>query len=255
MLGMKLKRAKLVLEKYKDYEKKVVFFSGGKDSLVALDLAYQVWGDDFKVVFVEVVGNTHPLCIDYVENTVNSYGLELIHLKTDVDFFDMLAKTGYFWCGLRLKSRPFRTVEKDVSVKGHRTAAENIQTHSTAVGRSIWAIRGVPDAFMGVEMRDYRVDVNGKALLNPVWEFSASDIDKYFEDRGLSLNPCYSMFMRAGDCVFCPTMLRREFLMIKENAPEFFERWKQAHEKLRSSGRVGKESYFKRFDEWYEKYC
>ena len=93
-----------ILEKYKNWNGKYVLFSGGKDSLVVLDLAYKYWKDNFKVIYIEITGNTHPKCNKYVHKVVNEYGVELIHLKYDKDFFDMLMELSYpsvLWSGAR----------------------------------------------------------------------------------------------------------------------------------------------------------
>ena len=50
--------------------KPLVLFSGGKDSLVVLDLCYKYFGCDMYVAYVHVNGNTHEDCDYYVVCTV-----------------------------------------------------------------------------------------------------------------------------------------------------------------------------------------
>jgi len=59
-----VKTAFEILERFKHWNHKYIMFSGGKDSLVCLDLASRVWKDNFKVIYIEITGNTHEKCTD-----------------------------------------------------------------------------------------------------------------------------------------------------------------------------------------------
>ena len=89
MIPDKVKNALKILEKYNKWKNKYVCFSGGKDSLVCLDLCHNAW-DNFKVIYIEITGNTHPKCTKYVRKVANEYNAELIHIK----YWDVLGGAG-----------------------------------------------------------------------------------------------------------------------------------------------------------------
>jgi len=86
-----------------------LMFSGGKDSLVLLDLVCSaVPARNVKVIFIEVTGNTHDKNIQYVYRIVlNHYKVPMknfIHLlNRKYDFFERVTKWGWphirrLWC-------------------------------------------------------------------------------------------------------------------------------------------------------------
>lgn len=124
------RKARDLLQKYNKEKHKWVFFSGGKDSLVALDLANK-YLKDFTVIYIEITGNTHPKCTKYARRIVeNYYGNDFVMLKNDSnDFYECLMKWGYpsflprarsRWCMDRFKANPVRkyTKRKGVGIVG-----------------------------------------------------------------------------------------------------------------------------------------
>ena len=253
------KKAIEILQKYKNWNGKYVLFSGGKDSLVCLDLAYRCWKDSFKVVYIEVTGNTHPKCNKYVHKTVNEYGLELIHLIYDRDFFDMLKELGYpsvlwagpRWCLQRFKDIPMIQFNKNNTV--NLTVAGVKQGDSNR--RRTWISKNVIDG----RVINPRKKVYGKVQLYPIYNWEREDVWNYIKQNNLPLNPLYEEIGRAGNCVICPALKECEFLAIMQKCPEFFYKWKKAHEKLRrdfTNGKLrGVKVTFYKFDRWYKLYC
>jgi len=259
MLKSKIKKAMEILEKYKNWNGKYVSFSGGKDSLVVLDLAYRVWKDNFKVIYIEITGNTHPKCYKYVRKTVDEYGLELIHLKYDRDFFDILKELGYpsvlwagsRWCLHRFKDEPIRQFSKNNTV--NLTVSGIKQGDSNR--RRTWIEKNVVNG----RVINPRKKVYGKVQLYPIYNWEREDVWNYIKQNNLPLNPLYKEIDRAGNCIICPAMKEHEFLAVMHKCPEFFCKWKKAHEKLRRDFAEGKlrgmRVTFYQFDKWYKLYC
>jgi|GEM_PF-1590906 len=259
MLDCKIRRALSILERFKDWQHKYVCFSGGKDSLVCLDLCAKVWKDAFKVVYIEVSGNTHPKCNKYVEKICNEYGVELIHLKYDRDFFDMLETLGYpsvfwvksRWCMQKFKDRPMRNFTKI----NHLTVTVARVKQGDSHRRKIWISKNVIDGIVQ-KPRNYSW---GLVQVHPIYNWKKDDVWIYIHENNLPINPLYKEIGGAGNCLICPAMRKSEFVAIKVKCPEVFNRWKKAHEKLRKDFEKGKlkgmRVVFHQFDKWYRLYC
>jgi len=248
-----------ILQKYKNWNGKYVLFSGGKDSLVVLDLAYKCWGDNFKVIYIEITGNTHPKCNKYVRKTVDEYGLELIHLKYDRDFFDMLMELGYpsvlwsgsRWCLRKFKNTPLAKFSKNSTINLSVAGVKQ----GDSIRRRMWIKKNVID---GRVINTYS-KLYGKVQLHPIYNWNNKDVWNYIKQNNLPLNPLYKEIDGAGNCIICPAMKEREFLAVMQKCPEFFCKWKKAHEKLRRDFAEGKlrgmRVTFYQFDKWYKLYC
>jgi len=259
MVYRKIKCALEVLEKYKDWQHKFVCFSGGKDSLVCLDLCAKVWKDDFKVIYIEITGNTHPECTKYVHKIVDEYGLELIHLKHDEDFFDVLEKYGYpsifwqgsRWCMNRFKDGPMLKFARENDL----TIVVSGVKQGDSSRRRLWISKAV---FKGVVLKP-RKRHWGRIQLVPLYNWEKNDVWTYINENVLPINPLYKKIGGAGNCLICPGMKNSVFLAMKENCQGFFCRWMKAHKKLRqdyAKGRLrGMRVVFHRFNKWYDTYC
>jgi len=252
-LERKVKHALEILEKFKDWNHKYVFFSGGKDSLVALDLAYKCWGDNFEIIYVEVTGNTHPKCNKYAHKIGSEYGVSFIHLKNErEDFFDRLEKWGYpsimwthgnRWCLKHFKNKPILnyTKRRGVGVSG-------ISPHNST-RRKLLKLQAIMSNALGWT----------PVSVLPLYDFTKKDVWDYIKQNELEVNPLYEEIGYSGNCMICPGMNKREFLAVMRRCPEFFCKWKKVHEKLRQDYFEGKlrgmKRVFHRFNKWYELYC
>lgn len=240
------RRVKQLLEKFKDKKPKWVFFSGGKDSLVALDLATKYWSD-FTVIYCEVTGNTHPECTKYSKRLLeNYYGVDYIIVKTDkYDFYQCLKRWGYpsflwrnsRWCLMHFKDEPIIEVTdgkgfgiSGVSPKDSTFRASKVKN---------------PVIYSGKGYRWCLVSVL------PIYYFNKNDIWLYIYENGLPINPLYKRIGFSGNCVICPAINFKQFLAVKHFCPEFFSKWKEAHELLRKHGKKGMKVVFHKFDKWY----
>jgi len=92
---------------------KIVSWSGGHDSTVALHLALRYWQDwNPHIIFVDT-GITLPETLDYIKEISELWGFEPTVLKPEIDFWEYVKRYGFpffkrLWCRRLLKMAPIR---------------------------------------------------------------------------------------------------------------------------------------------------
>jgi len=172
-----------------------VLWSGGKDSTAALLwVLNNVRSNGFKVLYVEITGNTDWRCNEYVLKTAESLGIEdrLIYHKATVnglDFYQLMERWGvpvmfFRWCLYKLKIPAFQSVPTKFIVSGAKKGDSKVREKYVK----------------GISYSRYA----GKWSFNPIWDWSKEQVLDYLKDSGLKLNPCYDIFGHGGNCCFCP---------------------------------------------------
>jgi len=170
-----------------------VLFSGGKDSLAALLwILDNVHHDDWNILYVEVTGNTHRLCNEYVYRICEKLGVEekLIHARRkDADFFDYVRRYGlpiigkYRWCMWQFKTKLFQRHSCAVQVTGMRRTDSHRRRNLALI-----------DYFRH----------SGFITVQPLLDWSTRRALEYIRDHGLEPNPCYRLYGHSGNCMLCP---------------------------------------------------
>lgn len=202
-----------------------------------MDLVTKNLKSNFKVVFIEVTGNTHPLSSEYVHYIVKDYyGLDLIHLKSkDDNFFDLLKRYGYpsciwyhsKWCLNRLKNIPLKKYKKLKYAVGFS---------GMKIADSLNRKRYIHERFSdGIKTNKKPFTFWGAITVLPIVYFSKSDVWNYIKENNLPMNPCYKFIGDSGNCVICPFNTFETMKKIKENAPSFFQKWLETHEIIRAN--------------------
>ena len=191
-----------------------VLFSGGKDSLAALLWVLDnVEHENWNVLYVEVTGNTHPLCNQYVHEVTRELGIykKLVHVKReDLDFFDCLRKWGipvigkYRWCLSQFKQRFFadKRLSHITQVTGIKWADSNRRKHASFI-----------EVFR----------ITKSVIVHPILTWSKKDVNNYVKQHGLELNPCYGICGHSGNCMFCPYHDKRSVILTL-SLPEWREK-------------------------------
>jgi len=208
-----------------------VLWSGGKDSTAALlwvldNVDHKNW----NVLYVEMTGNTHPLCTRYVLETAEKLGVDdrLVIVRTE-DFFELMDKWGppllhsYRWCLYQLKMKAFERAYA-VTVNGARRSDSGIR-------RSLGAITVIRQT--------------GKVAVSPILEWSKEQVVQYIKDHGLDINPCYKLYGHSGNCMFCPYASKRQ-VVLTLNDPEWRAKILPAlekHKEMMSKGRLSRDVY------------
>jgi len=170
-----------------------VLFSGGKDSLASLLWVLDnVHHSHWNIVYVEVTGNTHPLCTKYVKETCKRLGVYdrlLIVKREDMTFWDAMRKWGipllggHRWCMHEFKNKLFKKHAYRVTVTG-------IRNEESLPRRYVPAIR--------FYRKTEQINVN------PIITWNKQQVADYIKQHNAPINPCYKIYGHSANCMFCP---------------------------------------------------
>ena len=201
-----------------------VSFSGGKDSLVCLNLALKLEKIDFRVLFVNT-GLEFSETIDYIESVMKTMNLMDKYCRLDIPtekFWKSVEQFGppgkdYRYCCKILKIAPVNDLidqcvgRKTLSLIGQR-AYESI---ARAESRTLWSNPWIPN----------------QLNFTPIQKWTALHVWLYIFKEKLPYNPLYTEgFSRIG-CWLCPASNQGTFEIIKEIKPELWNEWLQFLEK------------------------
>jgi 3'-phosphoadenosine 5'-phosphosulfate sulfotransferase (PAPS reductase)/FAD synthetase len=208
-----------------------VLWSGGKDSTAALlwvldNVNHKNW----NILYVEMTGNTHPLCTEYVLKTAEKLGLtdKLMIVKT-ADFYELMSKWGpplllvYRWCLYQLKLKAFSNA--------YTFVVDGIRRADSKVRRKLRLINVMK--------------LSDKISVSPLINWSKRQVLQYIKQHGIELNPCYAKYGHSGNCMFCPYADKRHIILTMSD-PE----WRgkilsvfQKHREKMARGSIGREIY------------
>jgi len=210
------------------YEKIYVMFSGGKDSLVALDVTIKAIGSEKVEVLYIDTGIATPGLKDYVVDIAHRYGLKLNMAGPKYDFFKLVERMGfpmikYRWCKRYLKIEPLRDFVKQAKERY----------------RSILLITGLrkdESWFKAKGSKFYQHPKLDVDVYAPLFEWNSDHIEKYIITYSLPINPLYKIYGKAYDCWCTVFKTPADFARLAINHPQFFEKFVDAERKLRKGG-------------------
>ncbi len=172
-----------------------VSFSGGKDSLVALDLAYRVGVR--RAVFVDTTIEFEET-VEYVRQTANLYDMRIETVAPPHGFFDMLEKVTspskrQRWCCEVIKFGPLASWAVKTGVTHFITGLRRDESVSRADYTEVDSNPLVP-----------------ACQLNPILDWPEEAVWHYIHAYGLPVNPLYEHFKRVG-CWCCPFKSKSEW--------------------------------------------
>ncbi len=198
-----------------------VMFSGGKDSLVVLDLAYRALPRRvLRVAYIEVTGNTHEENLAYTRKTVERYGLPLHHLRHTEDFYSLVERWGWpgprrRWCMTVFKKNQANKLGRAIALTGVKW--------SDSSWRRRWRDAGVLGVIPGWK----------PVFLKPIFHWETSDVKTYIKERKLELNPLYHKLGGSGNCVYCPYNMNPDYYTrLAKYYPHWWNKLLQAEEKV-----------------------
>ena len=191
-----------------------VSFSGGKDSLVALDLAQSV-AADIAAIFIDT-GLEHPHTREYVERFVEQRGVRLLKAHAGNAFYDNLPLFGppakdFRWCCKVCKLAPASSLIEErfpngtITIEGNRRLESFSRAHTDLIEKNPF--------------------VPGQITVNPIRNWTALDVWLYIIWRNLEYNPLYDEDIERVGCWMCPSALASEAEEISRISPDMARGW------------------------------
>ena len=201
-----LEKEKIALVQLANISKKrvAVSFSGGKDSLVALDLAYRV--GIRKAVFCDTTIEFDETK-EFVKCVERFHGIDIDTVRAPVTFFEMIKHVGLpsrilRWCCDVFKFAPLSNYAVRENLYGFVTGLRMKESNKRSRYKEFDNNPLVP-----------------VKQINPILNWTDEDVWKYIKRNSLPVNPLYKHFDRIG-CWCCPFKTDKEWKKIKELFPE-----------------------------------
>lgn len=217
---------KKVFNIYISYRKKIdifyVAFSGGKDSVVALDIVQRALPhNEFKVVF----GNTDmefPTTTELVQKLsrkCSDEGIEFLEAASNMtskeswNIFGPPARK-VRWCCTVHKTAPVINMLSDKFANGKlRCVMITGVRGDESVSRS-----GYDEMSMGKKMA-------GQYSFHPILEWSSAEIYLYIYSQGLLLNDAYKYGFNRVGCIMCPNSSEKHEYIKRQCFPELVDEY------------------------------
>ncbi len=207
---------KIIYNYFMDYKKKVdvfyVAFSGGKDSIVMLDLVSRALPhNDFKVLFGDT-GMEFPdtyKTVDEIEKWCASKDIEFLRAKSEFDTDYTWSKFGppatvIRWCCSVHKTSPQIMLLRKVTGKNDFTGMAFVGVRSSeSLARSEYDY-----VSLGEKHR-------GQWSCNPLLEWNSAELYLYIYTQNLTLNEAYKKGNRRAGCLVCPGAAERNEYMAR----------------------------------------
>ena len=192
-----------------------VSFSGGKDSLVALDLAVRVGIK--KAVYCDTTADFDET-IQYVDRVRAFYGIDLLTAKGAAEFFDSIEHVGLptrraRWCCEVHKYGPIARYAREKGIKAFVTGLRRNESPR----RTLYTER----------------DQNPMIpvwQINPILDWTTEDVWDYIHTYNLPYNPLYDKGLKRVGCWCCPYKSDPEWEEMRAIFPEKVESFEKVLE-------------------------
>ncbi len=180
-------------------------FSGGKDSLVALDLAIK--SGIKKAIFCDTTIEFQET-LDYIEEIEKYYGFRIDIISAPRPFFDVVHKIGFpsramRWCCKVYKFSPLGIFAREKKIISYITG-----------------LRGEEHR----RRKNYKkIDINkhiGIKQINPILDWSDQEVWTYIQENKLPSNPLYNLGFKRVGCWPCPFKSKLDWKLIEEYFPD-----------------------------------
>jgi len=204
-----------------------VSFSGGKDSLVVLDLAKSALKQrEFKAFFLNT-GIEFPETVEFARDLCREMKVPLEEMSAGSSFWEQVEKFGppakdFRWCCKVCKlasAGDLETGKGACSFSGKEAA--NAVAYLTIDGKR------KHESFSRARIAASETNPFVPAQLNifPIRDWRALEVWLYIHWRRLSYNPLYDQGFERVGCWLCPSALAAEYARVKELHPEMHARW------------------------------
>ena len=212
--------------------RKIVLFSGGKDSLATLALCGEHYSSGLEAVYVDTSSGFFPEATEYIKEVCEALSTPLKILKSP-DFFDLASRWGFpsiksRWCCRALKIYPIRsylqTINEPKVVFSGRRASESRARRDWFERR----LKAGHDPAISYS-RPFRC-----FTIEPIWDWSNQQVDEYLKSRSLPLNPLYATGIHHLTCPCLIFKNLKEIERVRVIKPELFNRYKELESSLKN---------------------
>ncbi len=207
-----------------------VSFSGGKDSLVVLDLARASLKQRGFSAFFLNTGIEFPETIDFVRSYCRENKIPLEEMNSGTAFWEQVEKFGppakdFRWCCKVCKlasAGDLETGKETCSFPfNERAGNSNSIAYLTIDGKR------KHESFSRARIAATETNPFVPSQLNifPIRDWKAIEVWLYIYWRKLSFNLLYDLGFERVGCWLCPSALAAEYSRVKELHPEMHEKW------------------------------
>ncbi|MCG2727523.1 MAG: phosphoadenosine phosphosulfate reductase family protein [Candidatus Methanoperedenaceae archaeon] len=194
-----------------------VSFSGGKDSLAALDLTRSAVKKPIKVFFANT-GIEFPQTVEFARRFCNENNIELIEVEVKEAFWENLPSFGppakdFRWCCKVCKLAPINAVMEECTRGGQKCLTIDGKRRYESFARA------------GIAPKEENPFIPGQVSLFPIRNWRAIEVWLYIYYRKLEYNPLYDLGFERVGCWLCPAELSAEYYRFGELHPLLFARW------------------------------
>ncbi|SFM89477.1 phosphoadenosine phosphosulfate reductase domain-containing protein [Methanolobus profundi] len=204
----------------KEYKKLPVnvSFSGGKDSLVVLDLTLSALKNREVRAFFLNTGIEFPETTDFVSKYCSDNGVELIEKRAVSDFWDNVDTFGppakdFRWCCKICKLAPANTAIEECLEKAPTCITVDGKRRYESFSRA------------NISTSEKNPFVPGQLNIFPIKDWKAIEVWLYIYWRKLEYNPLYDLGFERVGCYLCPAALSAEYKRLQVLHPELHDRW------------------------------
>ncbi len=203
-----------------------VSFSGGKDSLVVLDLARaSLKQRELKAFFLNT-GIEFPETVEFVRRFCREMEISLEEVDAGSAFWEQVEKFGppakdFRWCCKVCKLASAGDLEAGKGSCSLSSKDTGSIAYLTIDGKR------KHESFSRARIAASETNPFVPAQLNlfPIRDWKALEVWLYIYWRGLSYNPLYDLGFERVGCWLCPSALAAEYARVKELHPEMYEKW------------------------------
>lgn len=201
MLKQKLLAAKKIIREHEPPEGYYVGFSGGKDSVVLLDIVKRA-----KVkheTFYNITTIEHPETLEFVKSFPE---ITFLEPKNTID--ELIIKKGF---------PPLRTIRyctTELKVKHGRDRLKLLGIRAEESKRR-------------AALEPLKLDGKDRYIF-PLFDWTTADIWQYIGKYNLRYNPLYDCGYKRVGCILCPFAPSKQIATELEKYPEIVERYRQA---------------------------